>query len=849
MIALPIFSGLGARSLLSLSCALSCSLGWVAQTAPVQAQPIVPNQLLPGFAPPSQVNAVTSIPGCSSNCFELTGGVRQGDNLFHSFSEFGVPTQGAAIFQHASTIENIFTRVTGGQVSQIDGLLGTEGASLYLLNSNGILFGPNARLDVADIFVAGTGRRFIARPNSLGLGLLSTDTTEPVRLFSYGTNEVRMQFEGATGAGIEVAGDASLPPLNPNGGFSLGLFSGDIAIRDRRVTVPTQQLVLGGFKDEGDAFLHRAKMTFRGSPAAENAADVLIERSELRGTDAVANGEIRIRAFDLDIRDSTLQTFTTPLGSTGGPPSMDNPIRGDVRFFVEQGDIAITNSTVEATASPGAASGEIRLIRADNVTLDNSRLTVSTAGDWGQIVAPRLLGDLRLRNGSVIEAIATGDPAFAVGRIDLTAAGISLEDGSRIVTQSSVVDAPLGTGNINLNLQEQLSLTGASELSVGYGDGAVAADVGDVAVRASQISLDGASAIRSDTQASGGNILLLGDIALESGSLLQSQSQALGGNLTLSGAEIALAEDTSIQAFSQGQGGNVSLLGTNLSLANQSIIQTETLGTGGNITLTLLEQLSFTGETLIQATATEPGGGNIRVQAATLDSSGATNADILYAGLNDPSRLTLDLGLGGDFFFRLTERDRFPRGDNISQIGYRLDQPLVIPVIPEVELIPEPTPPAAPEPSAEPAAPLLPPVMPLSSEEEVDLSLASDDEQEGLQPGCRRAEAPSGSLTLRGREGVAASPNRLLWPQSLSDLGSIHLETEVASKAIRRGLSSGLGQLSNPRIEPPARTIVNASVALGEAMGWTRDRQGRITLVKPRQLATAALPPCNLANS
>lgn len=50
------------------------------------------------------------------NDFTIEQGDRVGDNLFHSFNDFSVPTMGSAAFNNAGDIANIFSRVTGSNI-------------------------------------------------------------------------------------------------------------------------------------------------------------------------------------------------------------------------------------------------------------------------------------------------------------------------------------------------------------------------------------------------------------------------------------------------------------------------------------------------------------------------------------------------------------------------------------------------------------------------------------------------------------------------------------------------------------------------------------------------------------
>jgi filamentous hemagglutinin family protein len=82
----------------------------------------------------------------------------RGPNLFHSFSQFSLSRGESATFTGPNTIANILSRVTGGSPSSIDGTIQSQipGANLFLLNPSGVIFGPNASLNVSGSFHVST---------------------------------------------------------------------------------------------------------------------------------------------------------------------------------------------------------------------------------------------------------------------------------------------------------------------------------------------------------------------------------------------------------------------------------------------------------------------------------------------------------------------------------------------------------------------------------------------------------------------------------------------------------------------------------------------------------------------
>ncbi|MBD1835394.1 S-layer family protein [Cyanobacteria bacterium FACHB-472] len=276
---------------------------------PLAAQ-VVPDNTLPT----GERSQITGNPN-----FQIDGGATRGGNLFHSFSEFSVPTGGSAYFNNAADVQNIFSRVTGGSISNIDGLIRANGtANLFLLNPNGIIFGRDASLNIGGSFVATTA-------NALGfgnLGFFSASNPEapsplltinPSALLFNQITTAPIQNNSMAPAGTTLAG-AKAFGLRVADGRSLLLVGGNISMDGERLNVFGGGLnafggrvELGGLVSAGTVGLNvdgnNLSLSF---PDSVERSDIFLSNRVLVNVMASDGGSIALNVRNLEMTGNSI---------------------------------------------------------------------------------------------------------------------------------------------------------------------------------------------------------------------------------------------------------------------------------------------------------------------------------------------------------------------------------------------------------------------------------------------------------------------------------------------------------------------------------------------------------------
>jgi filamentous hemagglutinin family protein len=550
------------------------------------------------------------------NTFNITGGTQAGGNLFHSFGEFSVNTGGTASFNNALDIQNIISRVTGGSVSNIDGIIRTLGtANLFLINPNGIIFGENASLNIGGSFVASTanalqfGNRglFSATEQNIPSPLLTVNPS--ALLFNQINQNGGIQNNSVAPAGTDPAGFDAFGLRVPDG-KSLLLVGGNVSMDGGRLNAYGGRAELGGLAQAGTVALgvdgDNLSLIFpdnvaRTSVSLTNQAGVIVT--------GAGGGNIAVNARNLEILGGSI--LSAGIGQGLGTPET---VAGDITLnATESIKVAGTGSNVRNLVGLGSlGNGGNITIDSGSLSLQNGAQLIASTSGLGNAgnVTVRARDAVTLADADIFNAVESGGVGKG-GNIDINAT-LLLIDSAQLatITREASDTQPAGrgdAGNANVNVTDAVDISGEkngiqSKIGSFVGTGTVG-NGGNITIDSGSFSLRDGAQVTASTYGQGNagtvtvnatDFFTISDSSSNINSGLFANSQSTTGtarDIIVTSPRVTLDNSSGLNAeSSSGNGGNISLQTDLLLLRGGAQISTtagtaQVGGDGGNISI------------------------------------------------------------------------------------------------------------------------------------------------------------------------------------------------------------------------------------------------------------------------
>lgn len=640
-------------------------------SVPVSSQPIQPDRTL---TPHNTV--VTPL---SPDVYGITGGITSGQNLFHSFREFSVSELGAAIFFNDNpNIGNVIGRVTGSSISAINGLIEAGGTSpnfnLFLLNPNGIVFGPNASLNIGGAFIATTADRLFFQ----GGEEFSASSPQPPLLTV--NVPLGLQFGNNPGPIVVMGSILPGPPPEIPPGNTLALVGGNVSLQDAALVAPDGRIEVGSMAGGGRVGLipDSGGFQLRYLPD-QTLGNIQLESAIIDASGPSGGGSIQLRGNQIAIDNSGIFITPGPDATQGGGEinihatgllTIENgseiqtitssPVSGaDIRlqgqnirirdgFFLDSdsapiltqvaaetegfgpgGNLAIAADTLEmnnlaliGTETRGLSEGGSLNLQVRQLRLNNSVIATNSLGegDSGNLTVNateniHLTGD--------ITALQTENSGGGLaGNLLVNTGELTINDGAKISTFSSSIipNQLLGNAIIRAN---QITLEGVSEQgsrssilsqvapeTMGKG-GSIIIETETLQIR------DGAAIITTSDQGSLANV---GDMVINASDRIEIQGM-------FNPDQISTGLLSSSQLESTGQAGDITINTNQLTISGDGatiFTATEGSGSAGNISIQTRQLQLNNGAQIIATTLGEGVGGNIDVLAESIQLVGTS---------------------------------------------------------------------------------------------------------------------------------------------------------------------------------------------------------------------------------
>ena len=512
----------------------------------------------------------------------IEGGAQRGQNLFHSFREFNVGTGQQVYFANPADVRNIFSRVTGTNVSNIDGILGVDGsANLFLMNPNGIVFGQNARLDVGGSFVGTTAsaigfgdRGIFSTANPVAPSSLLR-VNPSVLLFNQ-IHPAPIKNSSTVAAGRDSSDSFNFFGLRVPDGQSLLMVGGDISINGGNITALDGRIELVGLAGAG-----RVKLTSPGNnlnfevPSSIPRANV----SLINGAVAIVSGS-RGGNINIDGRNvRVLQNSRLEAGILKGLGSA-NAQAGDITIDATGSVNVFGNSSVYNYVVGTGRGGDV-VIRSRRLILqDGAEVAVYTLGNGNSgniliqsadsVEVAGVSSERRSALNNTVLPQAEGD----AGDLTIQTDRLTIRDGGQV---AAFTQGNGNSGDLIVQARDFVEISGSPTGGVNTRLSTDATE--DARGNAGDLTIDTRRLLVSNGQISA-SVLGDGDagnLIIHASDLVELRGEVFGQNnrAILPGGIFA-----QVDVDDRGQGGNLVIETGRLRVSNGSKIQVGTLGQG-----------------------------------------------------------------------------------------------------------------------------------------------------------------------------------------------------------------------------------------------------------------------------
>lgn len=655
----------------------------------------------PGRAQVIQDSTLSTRVHRNGHVFEITKGNRVGNNLFHSFSEFSLPTGTEALFRNRADISNIFGRVTGQNPSLIDGLIRANGhANLTLINPNGITFGANAQLDIGGSFLGSTA-------NSLEFAdgtTFSATSPQPDPLLTMSA-PVGLQF-GQSPSPIQVKGNghnltAALPIFSPftrgdvaglkvQHGQTLALVGGDVNLDGGTLSADSGRIEVGSVGN-GRVSIRPASQGWRfGYDGIQDFQDITFRSEALADASGTGSGFIQLQGRNVAINGGSIVLVQTQ----GSQDAAGLQVKATESFTVRgtRPDGSLSGGLFTETINAGDG-GDIR-VSAPKVVVQNGAsiftgtFTDAASGDI-TVKAPdslQVLGFSRVNPNRFSNISATTFGSGPAGDINVTTGQLLARNGGNIAAVTGGIGGTGTGGNVVINARDSIDLRGVtpgtltpSQITAGTGG---AGDAGSVTINTQRLMLRNGGRVDASTVASGdaGSVTINASESVEvSGRVPRSRNPSLiissanildpslrallrlpdapsgaAGNLTVNTPQLTISDGGQVTVRNDGIGdaGTLKVQADSIILRDQGRLTASTIsGQGGNIMLRTGSLFALQNSAISAEAGGSGRGGNVVI-------TGSSPADVVV--LLDNSDITANAFMGPGGNISINTRGLFP---------------------------------------------------------------------------------------------------------------------------------------------------------------------------------------------